>query len=821
MVGRKVWWWAGFGVALGGCTGASAPSLPDQPGPDGDDTPGQDDPLWSIAAGDVVFTELLLESLSCPGADGAWVELLNRTPQAFPVEGWTLGDGVRDVPLSGSGFAGGGYTIATQPGGGCQGVLGDLSWPNAAPTLDLGFGPGFRVELKYEGTLIDSVALDEFEGVVGRSWQVEAGSEGFASNDDVDAWCLGADPIGVSDDLGSPGERTPSCGAGADAGAPLTLAELGPGDLVITEVMIAPLACPADVGQWLEIVNVSGRSVDLSDLVLSDGVRTIQPAAGVRVTPGARFVFAAGDASSFCYASQATPQGFYGGLWTWTGAETLSIGHGAPLTVLDEVDLSLLPTTPGRAAALSANRESAGANDDGANWCSSDVLIPTFADAGTPGDPNEVCPPVVVPPTPLGADLAPGALIITEVMFDPMKCTRDSDAEYFEVYNATGVDIDLQGLTIDINNSPTTLSRSYPVPAGAWALAEITTGAQIAACYNGLFHDFLWQSTPMSDDGTSIRLIASNTGAVIDAIDLTGYDVTSGAAMQLDAGHLDALANDDPANWCPASATFPGSGADLGNPKQPNEACPSAPIDTGVVDTDAPPVALPPLQVADLRPGDLVITELIVDPNDCDDFRAEYVEFWNTTGRDVDLTGLDVQVDGGRSTLRSTAELVRADAFGVLRYSTLSPPTCYSLGWNGLYSAAKMGSGGSTVSLIAPAGVIDAVAAVGWGHLPSVSKQLDPAWFDASSNDDPSHWCDSSTVIFGGFSDLGTPGLPNLACGVAADTAVVTDTFVAVETSPPTDTYYTGLAGDAPPAPAPAPVGLRGWLDGWVAWLGL
>jgi hypothetical protein len=821
MAAAKRWFGASVGIALAGCTASSTPVLPDTLGPDGDDTPGPDDAPWSIAAGDVVFTELSFESLSCPGADGAWVELLNRTVQALPVEGWTLGDGIRDVPLTGDGFAAGGYTVATQAGGGCQGVVGDLAWPAAAPTVDLQFGPGFRVELKYEGTLVDAVALDEFEAVAGSSWQVEAGSEGFASNDDVDAWCLGSDPIAGSNDRGSPGVRTPSCGGGVEAGAPLTLAEVGPGDVIVSEVMIAPSACSADVGQWLELVNLSGRSVDLSDLVLTDGARSVQPAVGVRVTPGSRVVFAAGDAATFCYASEVTPQGFYGGLWTLTGTETVSIGHGAPLTVLDEVDLSQVPQAPGRASALSANRESGLANDDGANWCSSDVLIPTFADAGTPGDPNAVCPPVVVPPTPTGANLAAGALVITEVMFDPMKCTRDTDAEYFEVFNATGVDIDLQGLTIDINNSPTTLSRSYPVPAGAWALAEITTGAQIAACYNGLFHDFLWQSTPMSDDGTSIRLIASNTGVVIDAIDLTGYDVTSGAAMQLDAGHIDAVANDDPAKWCPASAPFPGSGADLGNPKMPNEACPSVPVDTGAVDTDAPPVASPPLQVADLRPGDLVITELIVDPNDCDDFRAEYVEFWNTTGRDIDLTGLDVRVDGGTSTLRSTAELVRADAFGVLRYSTLSPPTCYSLAWNGLYSAAKMGSGGSTVSLVAPAGVIDVVAAVGWGHLPSVSKQLDPAWFDAAANDDPAHWCDSSTVIFGGFSDLGTPGLPNFGCGGAFDTGLPMDTFVPVDTSPPIDTYYTGPAVGPAMEPAPAPVGLRGWLDRWVAWLGL
>ena len=130
---------------------------------------------------------------------------------------------------------------------------------------------------------------------------------------------------------------------------------------------------------------------------------------------------------------------------------------------------------------------------------------------------------------------------------------------------------------------------------------------------------------------------------------------TPGRAKALDPLLYDPIANDDPAAWCDATTSFLGSAYDLGSPYALNTPCPVAPVDTGAADTDATPVVLPPLQVADLRPGDFVITELIVDPNDCDDFRAEYIEFWNTTGRDVDLTGLDVQVDGARSTLRSTS----------------------------------------------------------------------------------------------------------------------------------------------------------------------
>jgi hypothetical protein len=430
----------------------------------------------------------------------------------------------------------------------------------------------------------------------------------------------------------------------------------------------------------------------------------------------------------------------------------------------------------------------------------------------SPDTPVDTDPPVV----PIGANaLAVGDLVITELMVDPTDCD-DFRAEYIELFNTTDDWIELSALTVTIDGR-SSLVWAYPelIPPHEHGLLRYSTLSP-PSCY-AIGWSGLYSADRMDDTGSTVSV--SNARGVLDVVVSGLWTWTPGRAKALDPLLYDPIANDDPAAWCDATTSFLGSAYDLGSPYALNTPCPVAPVDTGAADTDATPVVLPPLQVADLRPGDFVITELIVDPNDCDDFRAEYIEFWNTTGRDVDLTGLDVQVDGARSTLRSTAELVRADAFGVLRYSTLSPPTCYSLGWNGLYSAAKMGSGGSTVSLIAPAGVIDTVAAAGWSHQASVSKQLDPAWFDASSNDDPAHWCDSSTVIFGGFSDLGTPGLSNLTCGGAIDTAGAVDTFVAVETSPPTDTYYTGLAGDL--VPAPAPVGLRGWLDAWVAWLGL
>ncbi|MDP6934709.1 MAG: lamin tail domain-containing protein, partial [Myxococcota bacterium] len=51
------------------------------------------------------------------------------------------------------------------------------------------------------------------------------------------------------------------------------------------------------------------------------------------------------------------------------------------------------------------------------------------------------------------------------------------------------------------------------------------------------------------------------------------------------------------------------------------------------------------LTVDSLAEGDLVITEVMVNPEDCGDWLGEYFEVWNATGYDVDLKGLQISDD--------------------------------------------------------------------------------------------------------------------------------------------------------------------------------
>ncbi len=52
----------------------------------------------------------------------------------------------------------------------------------------------------------------------------------------------------------------------------------------------------------------------------------------------------------------------------------------------------------------------------------------------------------------LAASVSPGDLIITEVMANPDAVT-DSNGEWFEIHNLTGISLDLNGLTISDNDS--------------------------------------------------------------------------------------------------------------------------------------------------------------------------------------------------------------------------------------------------------------------------------------------------------------------------------------------------------------------------------
>ncbi|MEM7160463.1 MAG: lamin tail domain-containing protein [Myxococcota bacterium] len=169
-------------------------------------------------------------------------------------------------------------------------------------------------------------------------------------------------------------------------------------------------------------------------------------------------------------------------------------------------------------------------------------------------------------------DLSPGDLVITEVMFDP-NCLND-DCEFIEVYNASGVDVSLQGLRIQDSNfsAQGTIVNDVLLPAGGYAVL----GSNDAG---------IWPYTAPADAHYGNNPAFNNTGdlaAILNSTEVLDQTATyptfgiadNGISWKLDPAMLDATANDDAANWCFSTMVFdsPGGVDEFGSPGAANEA---------------------------------------------------------------------------------------------------------------------------------------------------------------------------------------------------------------------------------------------------------
>lgn len=545
---------------------------------------------------------------------------------------------------------------------------------------------------------------------------------------------------------------------------PLPIERVAVGVLVVTEIHSRPVSCPDDTAQYIEIHNTGTAPVDLDGLVVSDGEHEVQ-VSGTTVVEGAGFVaVSVGGAGAFCYAAGFTPAATYDPLSVFDPGEVVRIGHGDPLEVLDEVPIGAFPVEDGVAWALSSGSYDVDANDAITAWCGSiDPLVPDdllIVELGSPGVANGACSG---DPGPLlGVGVGPGALVVTEVMADPEADGECSDArgEYFEVLNAAGRAVDLAGVTISVNGETSTVQSSVVVAADTLFLAEFAGagGATPADCYPEVTGELLWDQALMHNVGTVLSL--SNPRGLIDELDFTGWSVAPGVALNLSSDHQDAAENDDRLNWCSAASLIPGGFNDRGTPGTPNDRC--------LDDAPDPSWAGPdPVVFADaLGAGDLIVTEMMVDPSDCNQGFAEYIEVYNASGHPVELFGLRIEKSGGVESV-SGSYLIPPDSHALgLYFFANTIADCYGLTFDFLHAGLPMANGGDTLRLSNDAGVIDEVVFDSWTVPDGAALSLDPAERDAVSNDDPASWCPSPDLIPGAVSDRGSPGEPNPSCPI-------------------------------------------------------
>ncbi len=166
--------------------------------------------------------------------------------------------------------------------------------------------------------------------------------------------------------------------------------------------------------------------------------------------------------------------------------------------------------------------------------------------------------------------VAPGDLVISEIQFSPVGVTPETNGEWFEAYNASPRVVPLGGFRLAVGASTHTVAGVLSVArAGYFVFGRQTDpaangGAAVHYAYAGL-------SLP---DAATLRI--EFDGVTIDSVSYNaGASWTAGNAMSLAPDRLSAVANDNPANWCPAPAsTAYGAAGNFGTPGTANPSCP-------------------------------------------------------------------------------------------------------------------------------------------------------------------------------------------------------------------------------------------------------
>ena len=170
-------------------------------------------------------------------------------------------------------------------------------------------------------------------------------------------------------------------------------------------------------------------------------------------------------------------------------------------------------------------------------------------------------------------DLAPGDLVISEILYNPT-CGSD-DCEWIEVWNATAGNVNLAGLRIQDSalGQECTIDSDVIVPSGgyAWLSTDDAGGwpyaAQPHAFCTGAFPGF-------NNSGGDSAAILNTAGILDQTAAYTAEPNGNGRSWKLAPGSLGAVANDQAANWCYSTTVFdmPGGADEYGSPGAANEA---------------------------------------------------------------------------------------------------------------------------------------------------------------------------------------------------------------------------------------------------------
>ena len=219
-------------------------------------------PLSSVPAGGLVISEIMHDPVSVADFRGEYIEVHNTTSNEVDINGLIVST------ANESGFtvnqtinvpAGGYVVLAASANSGNNGGNTEVDYQYSYSTFKL--GKNDTVAIGDGTTTFDSVTYTSsgFPITAGAAMILDNSSLDSSSNDSASNWCTSGNVFGDGD-FGTPGSANDGCS---------TVADIAVGDLVITEIMWDPTKAADYRGEWIEIYNASGGSLNLNGLVIN------------------------------------------------------------------------------------------------------------------------------------------------------------------------------------------------------------------------------------------------------------------------------------------------------------------------------------------------------------------------------------------------------------------------------------------------------------------------------------------------------------------------------------------------------------------------
>ncbi len=164
-----------------------------------------------------------------------------------------------------------------------------------------------------------------------------------------------------------------------------------------------------------------------------------------------------------------------------------------------------------------------------------------------------------------------GSIIFTELMQDSIELD-DEQGEWFELYNLSASDLDLQDLVLrdETGSQLYVISNSITLSAGD----QMVAGTSLLATPDVTLD--LAGSISLADD-TGVLVLATfgtdgTDGVVLDRVEWgLDYPVSAGSSMSLDLDRYDYVLNDEPSSWCNVAILY--GAEDAGTPGVENGSC--------------------------------------------------------------------------------------------------------------------------------------------------------------------------------------------------------------------------------------------------------